>query len=238
VMIMKLRKHPRLGSRVDTEKVYLQIFKNMPKLDINMVMPGARVRMTKIDRSKVGLPMLSGLAMALYNIVSDFAHWLLRTIAQPDMIIWALATGAISYGTRSYFSYLTTRQRYNLNLTQILYFQNLDTNAGVLFRLLDEAQEQEGREVLLTYYCLWRHAGTEGLAGPALLEMIERLLREWANLSRDVYITAALAGLKKLGAIEKVKGGYRSMPIREAISTLEVAWSNACRPVPAASSTT
>src|SRR5262249_32294239 len=86
VMIMKLRKHPRLGSRVDTEKVYLQIFKNMPKLDINMVMPGARVRMTKIDRSKIGLPMLSGLAMALYNVASDFAHWLLSTFAAPHMI--------------------------------------------------------------------------------------------------------------------------------------------------------
>jgi hypothetical protein len=229
VMIMKLRKHPRLGSRVDTEKVYLQIFKNMPKLDINMVMPGARVRMTKIDRSKIGLPMLSGLAMAFYNVATDFAHLLLRTFAEPSMIIWGLATGAISYGTRSYFSYLTTRQRYNLNLTQILYFQNLDTNAGVLFRLLDEAQEQEGREVLLTYYCLWRSAGADGLAGPALLEMIERLLKERANLAVDVDMTVALARLEKLGVIEKAGAGHRALPVRDAIQALEYARNNSCK---------
>jgi hypothetical protein len=226
VMIMKLRKHPRLSKHIDTEKVYLQIFKNIPKLDINMLLPGARVRMTKIDRSKIGLPMLSGLGMALYNIAGDFANAIMHIVGQPSMfIVWGLATGAVSYGTKSYFSYLTTRQRYNLNLTQVLYFQNLDTNAGVLFRILDEAHEQECRELLLTYFCIWRHAGEPGLTGAALLEIIQRLLADQVELKVSVDIADALAKLEKQGLIERVEDRYRALPIRAAIGALDSSWS-------------
>ena len=37
-------------------------------------------------------------------------------------------------------------RQYQLNLTQSLYYQNIDNNAGALFRLLNEAEEQEFRE--------------------------------------------------------------------------------------------
>ena len=34
VMILKLRKHKRLPPSIDTEKVYLKVFKDIPKLDL------------------------------------------------------------------------------------------------------------------------------------------------------------------------------------------------------------
>ena len=63
--------------------------------------------------------------------------------------------------------YQSTRQAYHLMLTQSLYYQNLDNNAGVLTRLLDEAEEQECREVLLGYYCLWKYGPEQGWTGAA-----------------------------------------------------------------------
>src|SRR5437763_2936819 len=64
VLLLKLRRHPRLQGPVDTENVYLKIFKDIPKLDVLMLLPGARVQLTRLDRSKIGLPLLSGLALA------------------------------------------------------------------------------------------------------------------------------------------------------------------------------
>jgi hypothetical protein len=195
IMILKLRKHPRLDPRVNTDMVYLQIFKNIPKLDVTMLLPGARVRMSRVDRSRVGLPLLSGLGMALYNIGADFLTFFMHYLAQPSMLLWGLATGAISYGTKSYWNYLTLRQRYNFNLTQVLYFQNLDTNAGVLFRVLDEAQEEECREALLVYFLLWRHAG-EGMARAALGDAVQQFLRERADLQVAFELDDGLAHLE------------------------------------------
>ncbi len=71
VLILKLRKHRRLPRDVDTDSVYLKVFKDIPKLDVSMMLPGARVRMSTFDRSQIGLPLLTGLGMALWNISDD-----------------------------------------------------------------------------------------------------------------------------------------------------------------------
>jgi len=233
VMVMKLRPHPRLDPRVRTDRLYLQIFKNIPRVDINMLLPGARVRMSKLDRGKIGFPFISGLALAVYNIADDLLPYLFRTVANPTMLLWGLATGAFTYGTRSVYSYLATRQRYNLNLTQILYFQNLDTNAGVLFRVLDDAQEQECRELLLGYYFLWRHAGANGLPSNVLVELIERFVHNRAEVPVHFEINDALAKLERHGLLEKAEHGHRALPIAAAIRHLEGAWSNCLNADPA-----
>ena len=233
VMIMKLRDHPRLDPRVRSDKVYLQVFKNIPKVDISMLLPGARVCMSKLDRGKIGFPILSGLALAVYNIADDILPYLFRTVTNPTMLLWGLATGAFTYGTRSYYSYLSTRQRYNLNLTQVLYFQNLDTNAGVLFRVLDEAQEQECRELLLGYYFLWRHAGENGLPDNVLVELIERFVHNRAEAPVSFEIKDALRKLERHGLLEPARHGCRAVPIAAAIRQLEDAWAGCLHADPA-----
>ena len=45
-----------------------------------------------------------------------------------------------------------TKRRYMLNMTQSLYYQNLDNNAGVLLRLLEEGEQQEACEAILAYF--------------------------------------------------------------------------------------
>ena len=57
-------------------------------------------------------------------------------------LIWGVIGGTLGYSARSVYGYLNTRQKYQLNLTQSLYFQNLDNNYGAIQRLLDEAEEQ------------------------------------------------------------------------------------------------
>jgi hypothetical protein len=101
VMILKLRPHKRLGPQVDTERVYLQLFKNIPQLDLMMLLPGARVRMNYVDRGRVGLPLLSGLALTLWQIMQDIlgalVHFVNDIIRLQPAAIWAMATGAFRY---------------------------------------------------------------------------------------------------------------------------------------------
>lgn len=224
VMILKLRPHHRLGNRVDTSKVYLQIFKNIPKLDISMLLPGARPRMSRLDMSKIGLPFLTGLLMAFYNIAGDIGMALLRATANPTALVWALATAALGYGTKSYFSYVGTRRSYVLHLTQTLYFQNLDTNAGVLFRVLDEAEGQEWREAVLGYFFLWRQGGAQGLTADELARCIERELESRASVKIHFEISDAIAKLEKLRIVEKCESRYRTVPLEQSLQTLSQAW--------------
>jgi Protein of unknown function (DUF3754) len=224
VMILKLRPHKRLGKQINTDGVYLQVFKNIPKLDINMLLPGARVKMRPLDRGKIGLPFISGVGLALYNIADDVLNALFGWLSNPMPLFWGIATGAIGYGTRSYFSYVGTKQRYNLNLREVLYFQNLDTNAGVLLRIIDEAEEQECREAILAYYLLWRRAGEPGWTSRELEDAAEDCLDQQCGLKVAFEIGDAIAKLERLRLVEKTGECYRARPVTQALEVLDDTW--------------
>ena len=41
----------------------MKLFKDIPRQDLDMLLPGTRFRMTLLDRGKILLPTLSGLAI-------------------------------------------------------------------------------------------------------------------------------------------------------------------------------
>lgn len=220
VLILKLRRHPRLRGPIDTDNVYLKIFKDIPKLDVVMLLPGARVHLSRLDRGKIGLPLLSGLGLVAWNLLQDmaalFEHW----AASPNTL-WALAAGGIGYGYKSFHGYQHTRQRYHLTLTQSLYFQNLDSNAGVLMRLLDEAEEQESRLAILAYWCLWRYAGADGWTAADLDASVELYLDRYADLALFCRSNAALTQLQKLHLVEASGERFRVVPPSRAVEALQ-----------------
>ena len=218
-LILKLRQHPRLHGPIDTNNVYLKIFKDIPKLDVLMLLPGARVRLSGFDRGKIGFPLLSGLALAAWNLLQDMAAMLERWASSPNAM-WALAAGGIGYGYKSFYGYHQTKQRYHLMLTESLYFQNLDSNAGVLMRLLDEAEEQECRLAILAYWCLWRYAGAEGWTTADLDSSVELYLDRYADVTLMSRNNAALTQLKKLHLVEEVGERIRALPLARAVEEL------------------
>jgi hypothetical protein len=243
VLILKLRPHRRIDEQINTDCVYLKVFKDIPKLDIKMLLPGARVRMTAFDRSRISFPLLSGIAAAAWNIIKDVGEAFERIFTFSGSwttTLWTLAVGGIGYSYRSFYGYQQTKQRYRLNLTQSLYFQNLDNNAGVLYRVLDEAEEQECREAMLAYFVLWRHAGPEGWTPTELHAFITRYLENAANLKVDCEIKDIIPKLERLKVIVRVQDRYHAIPPALAPERLEWAWnqyfkagsSEKCAPLP------
>jgi hypothetical protein len=226
VLILKLKPHKRLGRAIDSDSVYLKVFKDIPKLDLEMLLPGARVHLTKVDRSKIGLPFVSGLAVALWNILDHITSILSKIVLAPAGYLWAIATAGLGYSYKSWYGYLQTKQHYSLTLTESLYYQNLDNNAGVLFRLLDEAEEQEFREAVLAYYFLWRYAGDKGWTSGDLDDYVELYLERYANLKVDFEIGDAIAKLERARIVEKVGDRYRAPPLATALEMLGGTWDN------------
>lgn len=237
VLILKLRKHKRLPPDVDTESVYLKVFKSIPKHDVKMLLPGAQVRLSRLDKSKIGVPLLSGLAMvawkvlstlgvALASLLDDAVGAVLKASGNPTMALWIAASGAAGYGYNTWYGYKQTKQRYHLTLTQSLYYQNLDSNSGVLTRLLDEAEEQDAREALLAYFFLWRLAGEGGWTSTTLDDYIELYLEGTTGLKVDFEIGDALAKLEKMQLLQKNGDRYRAVPIERALEALDTTWDN------------
>jgi hypothetical protein len=237
VIILKMRKHKRLPRDVDTDSVYLKVFKDIPKLDVKMLLPGARVCLSKFDRGRIGVPLLTGLGMIAWNLVRAAAEKILAfgedvfsialgAASGNPWLVWIVASGAVGYSYQSYYGYQQLKQRYHLTLTESLYYQNLDSNAGVLTHLLDEAEEQEARQALLAYYFLWRYAGEQGWTGAALDEAVETYLEGGTGLKVAFRVGGALGKLERLRIVAKDGDRYRAAPIDKALAMLDWTWDN------------
>ncbi len=225
VLIAKLRPHRRLDRDVNTEAVYLKVFKDIPKMDQEMLLPGARVRLTRTDLGLIVYPLALGVGLMLYNIgLSIFQSGLGAGLA--GLGLWSLAGALGGYGYKSYHSYQVKKQSYTLRLTKSLYYKNLDNNTGVLMRVLDEAEEQECRETFLAYFCLWRFAPPQGWTAEQLDDYVELYLEGSANLKVDFEIGDALAKLERLKIVRKQGGFYQAVPLDKALEMLDWTWDN------------
>ena len=222
----KRLEHSVDGQSVDglhANTVYIKVFKSIPKMDVEMLLPGGRVKMALFDRGRILLPTVSGLAITVYKALSGA---LVLAVAGTYGLLTTLGLvgGTLGYGVKSFLSYLRAKEKYQLNLTRSLYYQNLDNNAGVLFRLLDEAEEQEVRETILAYHLLRTRA--EARRSETDLDLCaEKFLREILGTDVDFEVDDALAKLKRLGLVDVLPdGSLRAVPLEEALCRLDSAW--------------
>jgi hypothetical protein len=226
VLILRLKPGKHVPPGVDTSHVHIKVFKDIPKIDLEMLLPGTRVFMSMKDRVKLGLSFGTGLTMTCYKMVGP----VLGLAAGASLSMTALlgvAGGAAGYGVRSFYGYVQTRQKYQLTLTERLYYLNLDNNAGVLFRLMDDAEEQECREALLAYFFLWRNPREVGWSVKELDRHVEAFLKQAASIDVDLEEQDAVAKLRRLRMVEEnAEGRLRAAPIEQALEAIDHAWDN------------
>jgi hypothetical protein len=230
VLIVKLRPSKRLDRDISTDAIYMKVLKNIPKADIDMLLPGARVRMTKLDRALVLYPLLFGIGLLVWQVAHTIAGQIAGGVTAAaglaGLAWWSIAGALGGYGYKSYYSYNVKKQKYHLRLTKSLYYHSLDNNTGVLMRLMDEAEEQECRETYLAYFFLLLHAPPQGWTAEQLDDYIEIYLEHNAAIKVDFEIGDALAKLERLKIVEKTGNAYRARPLEKALEMLDWTWDN------------
>ena len=227
-VIFKQKPHKRLGEDADTEDVFLKLFKDIPRQDVEMLLPGGRVKMPLIDRFKMGGSLTSTIGYVLYKL-SAFKMGMLTGalfggITVAVMTLYAPVALILGYGYKTWYSFQVSKQTYSLQLTQSLYYQNLDNNGGVVYRLLDDAEEQETRETLLAYFYLWRYAGEDGWTADDLDNHIEIDLEKRLGIKVDFEVADALAKLARAGIARADGGKFHAVPIAAAQARLDALW--------------
>lgn len=222
VVILKQKPHARLGREPDIRNVYLKLFKEIPTADIEMLIPGARVMMPKMERGKLGFSIISGLVLIGWQLLKPL--FTLAQAAAGGAVAYGpfgIAAALFGYGYRQYYGYQFSVKSYNLRLAQSLYYQNLDNNSGVLHHLLDSAEEQDGREAVLAYFYLLKFAGPVGLTRDELDQLIESELVRTAGVHVDFEIADALMKVERLGICHCRDQRYFAVPLISALETLE-----------------
>ncbi len=223
--------------------VSLKQFQNVPRADIEMLLPSTQVRFRRIDSLLMGVPaVVSGIAVLSTKLLPTLLLLFLLAAAglglrdeSPDIDQAALAIlfgGVLTLGGflfRQWNKLKNRRVKYLKTLTENLYFRTLGDGPGVLHSLLAAAEQQEVVEVLLGYRFLL--AAPDGLTASELDRVAEHWLASTAGGDEppiDFEVDDALVKLARLGIVEG-RTNYRALPLDQALALLDQRWDDLFR---------
>lgn len=204
---------------VRADKIYLKIFKNVPKPDLEMLFPNSQVKMKLMDKLKIGVPLVLGGALTGSKLLNIFGGTLSLTVMGG-------AVGAlIGYVIKSFISYKNTVLRYITTLSQGLYFSNLDNNAGVFHSITDEAEGEEVKEALLGYYFMLKNP--EPRKAPEVDGEIEEWFENKYGIRLDFEIDDSLSKLERLELAKKLEDNlWKTIDLDKSLERLDCIWDN------------
>jgi len=206
-----------IATRMEEEPhIQLRLFKEIPQRDIESILPGTKLCMRILDKLKLtgtgGVAVYSAFRIALQGAILVGKAFLL-----PLVFVAGLA-----YLGRTAFRFFKIRDEYRKNLIRDLYFQSLDSNLGVINRIIDSTEEEECKEAFLAYAIAL--ARGPGLSREELGGEIRRFLLEGWELEPVFDLEDALAKLDAFGLVAETAEGLRALPLEQAISVLDQAW--------------
>ena len=233
VLYLRFKDHQDTAAPITTSRpgsIMLKLFQNVPQADVEMLFPNTQVGMRFMDKLLIGIPALvSGgivlttkLGATLVLLGSLLGYWFGTHDQQVNLdktALIALGAGLVAvagYLWKQFSSYKNRKLRFTQALTQNLYFKLLDNNAGVFYRLINDAEESECKETLLAYYFLL--INKEPLSATALDNTIEKWFEKTWHYQLDFEVEDALRKLQDLSLATECNGLWQcSQPLDSAL---------------------
>jgi Protein of unknown function (DUF3754) len=210
-----------LPATVTSDYVYIKLFKNMPRSDVEMIFPNTKVRFRLFDKVKFGVTASSGLGMGVFGTISKLAM-----LSNPYTLAAAIA-GLGGVALRQASNFVNQRTRYMVVLAQNLYFHAMADNRGVMTLLADRAAEEDIKEEMLLYSVLAKErVNVANLRH--VDEAIEQYLTTTFGIDVDFDVEDALKRLKQEGIVTELPDGtLETLPPHAATLHIDKLW-DAC----------
>lgn len=218
--------------------VVLKMFHNVPKADLEMLFPNTKIRMRFKDKLMIGVPaLISGIILAMTKLGASFVviaalvgFWLgfsnePVTLNKTSLVVVLAGLGTIAgYVWKQFSGFNKKKLQFVQTLIENLYFKNLDNNEGVYYRLVNEAEKEEVKEILLAYFFLLQSPQ------PLTKEELDLGLEEWIQktwrCSIDFDVDDAIEKLRRLDLITQSSSQFVAVNLPNAIQRLDQRWDN------------
>jgi hypothetical protein len=207
-----------LPATVSSDYIYIKLFKNMPRSDVEMIFPNTKVRFRLFDKLKFGVTAGGGLGMGVFGTVGKVA------MASNPYTLAAAVAGLGGIALRQATNFLNQRTRYMVVLAQNLYFHAMADNRGVMTLLADRAAEEDVKEEMLLYSVLAKER-VNICNLQQVDQAIEQYLKDTFDIDVDFDVEDALQRLKQEGIVtELADGTLQTLPPREAGLHIDKLW--------------
>jgi hypothetical protein len=213
------RRRAMLPPAVSDENIYLKLFKNIPRSDVEMVFPNTRVKFRLLDKLRLGVTAGGGLGVGAFGAAGKIALLASNPIAAAGAVV---GLGGIAF--RQAVNFLNQKQRYLVVMAQNLYFHSMADNRGVMIKLADRAAEEDVKEEMLLYSVLAKETAQRKDL-PAIDTAIEQYLTSSFGVTVDFDLEDALDRLIADGLVtEAADGKLATLPPRDAARHLDARW--------------
>jgi hypothetical protein len=215
----------------------IKLFQDVPRADLEMLFPNARVRMRLVDKLLIGVPaVVSGVIVVVTKLIASLIPVLLllgfwlgvrrEPVELNQAQLVALGAALAAFGgflVRQYTKFKNRKIQFMKALSENLYFRNLDNDAGVFHHLLDAAEEEEVKEAVLAYHFL-RTAGR-----PLTAAELDRRIEEWFtgrwDATFDFEVDDGVGKLRRLRLVDDDgQGRLTAVALDEAKRRLDQIW--------------
>lgn len=208
-----------LPPSISDKNIYLKLFKNIPRTDVEMVFPNTEVRFRPMDKLRLGVTAGSGLGMGAVGAAGKLA----LVLSNPIAAIGALA-GLGGIAVRQAMGFLNQKQRYMVVMAQNLYFHTMADNRGVILKIAARGAEEDVKEEMLLYSVLAKEPASR-FDLPSIDLAIENYLTRTFGVKIDFEIDDALDRLIRDGIVtEKPDGTFVTLPPAEAAKHIDAKW--------------
>ena len=199
-------------------KSYVYLYKNVPKFDLEFLFPNVQISMTLKDRLMLGIPAIAAAIPVLLRILPQIiliAAVIFFIIFGPSSLDYlpakeediqnimpaliaslSLLVTLGGFAFKQYNSYKNKQIKFQKKVTETLFFRNLAINVGVFESLIDAAEEEECKEIILVYYHLLTNQ--EAMTPAQLDHAIEEWMAQKFNTTIDFDINGPLGNLQTI----------------------------------------
>jgi hypothetical protein len=225
----------RGGQKVRSGAVLFKYFRHIARADLKALFPNVRVVMSLFDHLALGVPAVLGgvpilvklaSTLTVLFVVAGFYLGITGTIRDNDTEqALAALSGLFALGAfllRQWGNFHRQSLIHQKQLTDNIYYRNVNNNSGIFTYIIGEAEDQEWKEALLAYYCLL--TAQAPLTREALDARVEELLARRFGVSADFEIDEALTRLERLDLLAVTEGRLSALPLADALARLEREW--------------
>jgi hypothetical protein len=215
--------------------VLFKYFRHIARADLKALFPNVRVVLSLTDQFTLGVPAIVGgvpiliklaSTMTVLFLVAGFYLGLTGTVGDHDVErALAALSGLFALGAfllQQWGNFHRQSLIHQKQLTDNIYYRNVNNNSGIFNYLIGEAEEQDWKEALLAYYGLLTAAAP--LTREALDACIRQLLVRAFGVFVDFETDDALARLKRLELLDETDGRFSVPPLADALAQLDKEW--------------
>lgn len=207
-----------IADHIKPEFVYIKLFKNIPRADIEMVFPNTRIKFRLLDKIRLGVTASSGVGMGVAATATKIA------VATNPVALAGAVAGLGGVAIRQLVNFSNQRNKYMVTMAQNLYAHALADNRGVMTLLAERASEEDVKEEVLLYSLLAKEPVKETELKSAD-RAIERYLTATFGIDVDFDVEEALQRLKQDGLVTVAADGTLvALPPAAAAERIDKLW--------------